>query len=310
MYNSVAAAIAAATGLTTDQVNALIAAAVSPKADAASVNAELADKAEKSYVDDQLGAKVDATALNDVYDAIDLKASIAALNALTTTVSGKADSGVMTAALLGKADLSWTQDQVTYLLGLINTNSTAISGKTSPSDVDAKIATANSASDSAGENGWVVGSMVTMSGVNTIDLTGIPAAANEVMVRIQGLSTTAAVNLAAQCLDSSGAVISTNTYYGYTSVSTTSSTAGTAWSGVGFLSLFPSLVAANFESGVLVMRRLTSSGAWSVQGLMMDGTRQCIAIGIKDAMTTFGGIRLNVASGTFDGGTCGLSWRK
>jgi hypothetical protein len=76
------------------------------------------------------------------------------------------------------------------------------------------------------------------------------------------------------------------------------------------MTAFPTLVAANSTSGIIHLKRMASTNVWSITGLLMDATRQAVAIGIKDAMTTFGGFRLTVAAGTFDAGNCGLSWRK
>ncbi|WP_312356682.1 hypothetical protein [Agrobacterium sp.] len=182
------------------------------------------------------------------------------------------------------------------------------------SEINASIAaaldTAFSNAASAGETGWVIAPPVDMSGVSTIDLAGIPEDAQEVIVRIQGMSSTATVNLAGQFLDQSGGVIATPNYFGYASTLTSSGTTGSAWNGVGYVTHMVSMPAANYTSGIIRLVKMHRTYSWHLTSILMDGTRQCVSSGVKSSMELMFGFRLGIVGATFDAGTCGIAWRK
>lgn len=177
-------------------------------------------------------------------------------------------------------------------------------------NVPGLIDTAFSDAAAAGETGWVIGPTIAMSGVATVDLSGIPGDAKEVIARVHGMSTTATVNLAGQFLDAAGAVDAAANYFGYASTLTSSGTSGLAWNGVGYCTHTVSMPAANFNTGIVRFVKMHPSGAWHITSLFMDGTRQCVSAGVKDSMASMRGYRLGVVGATFDGGNCGIAWRK
>lgn len=172
------------------------------------------------------------------------------------------------------------------------------------------IDTAFSVADAAGKTGWVIAPSVAMSGVSTIYLTGVPGDAQEVIVRVHGMSVTAAANLAGQFLDESGEVIATPDYFGYASTLTSSGASGSAWNGVGYVTHMASMPAANYGTGLIQFVKMHPTGSWHITSFIMDGTRQCVSSGVKGSMESMFGYRLAVAGLLFDAGHCGIAWRR
>lgn len=100
-----------------------IASAISGKADTADVNAALATKANKTYVDTELGKKADVNHTHPIdsefsqtsTNPIENRKVTEKLNEVITTLSGKANTDSVNAALAGKANVNHTHDMSNYV---------------------------------------------------------------------------------------------------------------------------------------------------------------------------------------------------
>lgn len=174
--------------------------------------------------------------------------------------------------------------------------------------IDASIGETNDNAEATGRNGWVISPTVDVNGVSAIDLSGVPADANEIVVRIQGLSTTAVVNLAMQFLNENGSVIGSPIYYGVMSA-LTSGVANAAWNAVGYCTLLTSMPAASFYSGVIRIVRMHPDSSWHITSVLHQGSAQYISAG-HVSIVPCRGVRLGVVGSPFDAGTVGIAWRR
>lgn len=162
-----------------------------------------------------------------------------------------------------------------------------------------------------GYTGWVFGSTIPMTGAPNVDVSLIPIWANDIMVRIQGMSTNNPGNLAAQFLDGAGVVITaTDCFTEMTTFASSTTTATTTPAqGVSYIGLTNQSPAANFASGFLRLKR-TSGDAWLVDGRIADTNRHYVISGNRNTLAAVRGVRLGMVGATFDGGVVSAAWRR
>lgn len=162
-----------------------------------------------------------------------------------------------------------------------------------------------------GETSWVYQGGQPLSGYSAMDLMGVPVDANEIIIKFQGLSPTGSANLCMQLYDDNGSLVTDNQYFGYASgASSVAFNPGTQ------LTVAPALVAADYISGQIVLRRHQGSQGgtfnWFMDAALFNsGSRNYFARGSSPNMG-FGisGARLYLTSGAFDAGTAYIQWRR
>lgn len=168
----------------------------------------------------------------------------------------------------------------------------------------------HNAMSAAGENGWVNAAGISLIGLSTVDLVGIPTTANEVLVKFQGLSPTATANLHLQAINDVGAIASASEYYGYTQ-----GASGAAINPGSSINIGPGLVAADFVSGQVLFRRHQVSGGtanfFADSAVFQAASRNYFTrASTPNVGAGLTGIRMLLSTGTWDSGTVYISWRK
>lgn len=164
----------------------------------------------------------------------------------------------------------------------------------------------------SGRSGWVSLGTVSLSGLNFIDLT-VPSDANEIDVSLDGVSTTATSSLYARVYASTGSLLSSG-YYGYLTNMSGSTLSSLAEAPGDAAILAGSLLASDYISGVVKLRRQYSSTTLRIESDLFNAStrsiRTCHVTGNAGAGIT--GIRLLLGTGsvTFDAGSVTTRWRQ
>lgn len=164
-----------------------------------------------------------------------------------------------------------------------------------------------------GRSGWVSLGTVDLSGRNFIDLTNVFYDANEVDIALQGISTTAASSLYARVYAANGSMLSTG-YYGYLTNMSGSTLSSLAEAPGDAAILAGSLLASDYISGVVKLRRQYSSTTWRIESDLFNASNRSIRTChvTSNAGAGITGIRLLLGTGsvTFDAGSITTRWRQ
>ncbi|MQV12205.1 hypothetical protein GHL01_00400 [Sinorhizobium meliloti] len=180
-------------------------------------------------------------------------------------------------------------------------------------DVNALIAAAETTSDAAGEHGWVSGSPVSLAGKNFVDLVGIPVDANSIEIAIQGGSTTGTSSMYARVFDGAGALIASQTYFGYVTNKAGSTLSSVAVQPGDAALICGGLVAPAYFSGDIILGRCMPT-TFRLKSCLFEGANRKIDSVHVTASVGSGitGVRLllGTAGVTWDDGDVLLRWRR
>jgi len=185
----------------------------------------------------------------------------------------------------------------------------------SAKDVEKLITAAITEYDQPGKTGWVYGPVVSLSGMNAVDLLGVPTYANEVSIKINRASGNYSgdIGISIQVFNSSGGLINAGYRYYVSRLRGSILSGGASSSFASNNTRCPvsiSMAQVDFVSSRIDLSRL-SPAEWDgavithnpLEGIFLSGF-QTPAVG--EGIT---GVRLNIALGSFDAGTAQLSWR-
>lgn len=156
---------------------------------------------------------------------------------------------------------------------------------------------------------WQHSANVPLSGSAAVDITGIPATANEISFTANGASGSTTSVFFVQIITSLG-VQAASYFTGQTTNSASSSAYANTNPGTN-IPLTPSVANTVFLGGQGVFRRVNGTGSWgfTFTGFstvsMYTTTVLVSAAGGGDIL----GVRFGVSAGTFDNGSMALSWR-
>lgn len=162
--------------------------------------------------------------------------------------------------------------------------------------------------EATGIKKWTYTPTVNANGASALDITGIPAGAEEIILYMNGVSGTANNNLLIQIYDQAGALVTSNYFYYNSSLGSTIS--GGGGSGVSSIVLVQSANAAQFHSGTISIQKSYTDSSWFVRGDIWESSARTVnAFGSTGTATQVTGIRLSLSSGTFDSGGFRVAYR-
>jgi len=157
--------------------------------------------------------------------------------------------------------------------------------------------------------GWEFGAQIAMNSGSGVNLTGIPSDVNEIIVFLKALSGTATAHIQVQVIEgtlkTSGYFSSTTTLTNAAAVSVVTPTDAFAVS--------PNQLATSFYSGYVRLMRSPGTVAWHLITAGRTGSHiEGYCVLDSSSVGDISGIRVSVASGTFDGvdGNVRIGWRK